>query len=328
MYPFRFQRPLSETETYTALTSSPTARAIAGGTTLVDLMRDTVERPDLVVDINPLPWRAVETTGRGLRIGALARMSDVAATPGLAASHRVLVEALLASAAPQIRNMASIGGNLMQRTRCPYFRDPAVSQCNKKTHNAGCAAIGGYNREHAIFGTSDQCVATHPSDLAVALLALDAQLVLRSRNGERRSMLEEFMLLPGGTPMREHDIIPGELIAAVEIPANALGRQSRYIKIRDRGSFEFALVSAAVALDMRGGTVHGARIAVGGVGTKPWRLRQVESALVGFPINEDRLNLAMNHVAIGAKPLAENGFKVELLKRTLKRTIHEAGAIA
>jgi xanthine dehydrogenase YagS FAD-binding subunit len=329
MVPFRFQKPATESEILAALApgnASPGTRAIAGGTTLVDLMRETVEQPDTVIDINGLPWRGIDQGPKGLRIGALARMSDVAAMPELATSHRVLVEALLESASPQIRNMASIGGNLMQRTRCAYFRDAAFTACNKKIKQSGCGAFTGLNRQHAIFGGSAQCVATHPSDLAVALIALDAQLVLRSRGGDRRSALEEFLLLPGATPMREHDILPGELIAAVEIPASGLGRHSRYLKIRDRSSFEFALVSVAVALDMRNGIVHAARVVAGGVGTKPWRLPQVEAGIAGSAITDERLDLALLHVGIGAKPLTDNGFKIELLKRALRRAIREAEA--
>lgn len=318
MYPFRFIKASDEASALHAAASG--ARYIAGGTTLVDLMRETVERPDAVVDINALPYRDIDLQPSRLRIGALARMSEVAAHPVVREQFPVIAAALDLSASAQLRNMASIGGNLMQRPRCLYFRDVSAS-CNRRSPGAGCAAIDGRNRTHAILGTSDACVATHPSDLAVALVALDAQVITRTRDGEQSTAIADFFRLPGSTPDKEHNLPAGALIAAVEVPARPESRRSGYLKVRDRASYEFAIASAAVAMDISAGTVRTARVAAGGVGTVPWRLPAVESALTGRPATPETWHAAAARAADGAKPLSENGFKVELIKRTVERQL-------
>lgn len=324
MFPFRYSKATDEKSALAAGASG--ARYIAGGTTLVDLMRETVERPDNLVDINGLPYTHIDLQPANLRVGSLVRMSDLAAHAGVRQQVPMIVQALELSASAQLRNMASIGGNLMQRPRCLYFRDVSAS-CNRRTPGAGCAAIGGRNRNHAILGTSDQCVATHASDLAVVLVALDAAVVARDGAGERRIPLSDFFRQPGSTPQNEHDLRPGELIVAVDVPLGPEARRSGYLKVRDRESYEFALTSAAVALDIAGGTIRNARVAAGGVGTVPWRLPGVENALRGKPPNPDVFRAAATLAADGAKPLSENGFKVELVKRTVERQLNTVAAI-
>ena len=317
MFPFSFTKATDEESALAAAASG--ARYIAGGTTLVDLMRETVERPNAVVDINALPYRSIELGPMRLRVGSLVRMSELAAHPGVRRQFPVIVQALELSASAQLRNMASIGGNLMQRPRCPYFRDVSAA-CNRRTPGTGCSAIGGRNRTHAILGTSDQCVATHPSDLAVALVALDAVVIARDTDGEHLIRISNFFRQPGNTPNEEHNLGPGQLIVAVEVPVRPESRRSGYLKVRDRESYEFALTSAAVALDIEG-TVRAARVAVGGVGTVPWRLPAVEGALLGRPPSAELWRSAAALAADGAKPLSENGFKVELVKRTVERQL-------
>lgn len=300
-------------------------RYIAGGTTLVDLMRETVERPGELVDISGLPLGDVVTGRDGsLRIGALARMADVAAHPAVREAYPVISEALELSASAQLRNMATIGGNTMQRTRCAYFRD-VTAACNKRAPGSGCAAREGVNRTHAIVGASEACVATHPSDLAVALAALDAVVHLRGPDGERAVPLTGFLLQPGTTPDREHDIRPGELITAVEVPAHPRPLASGYLKVRDRQSYEFALTSAAVVLHVQAGVIRSAAVAAGGVGTVPWRLPGVERRLVG---NRPSPRLWVDAAAAateGARPLEHNAFKIELLRRTVERQLRVVG---
>jgi xanthine dehydrogenase YagS FAD-binding subunit len=291
---------------------------LAGGTTLVDLMKLNVLTPRHVVDINDLPLRGIDTTD-GLRIGALERMSDVAAHDGV---YPMISRALLASASQQLRNMAAIGGNLLQRTRCTYFRDVATP-CNKRVPGSGCPAIEGSNRLHAVLGTSDSCVATHASDLAVALVALDAEIRLTSATGERTVRLAEFYRLPGDTPDVENDLRPGELITEVVVPRLDWASRSTYVKVRDRQSYEFALCSAAVALDIQDSRVVDARVAVGGVATVPWRLPEVEAALRGVPATEASFEAAASVAAQSAHPLSANGFKVSLLRRTVVRALLE-----
>jgi xanthine dehydrogenase YagS FAD-binding subunit len=325
VYPFSYTKVSDER---TALAAGLRGgRYIAGGTTLVDLMRETVERPGALVDINALPLHDVDVTPRGLRIGALVRMSELAAHPQVRADYPVISEALELSASAQLRNMASIGGNLMQRTRCTYFRD-VTAACNKRSPGSGCAALHGENRAHAILGTGDACVATHPSDLAVALTALDAVVRLRGQDGERTVPVSGFFLLPGATPDREHDLRPGELITEIEVPAGPHTRRSGYLKVRDRQSYEFALTSAAVALRVDGGTIGDARVAVGGVGTVPWRLPEVERILIGSPLSPDTWSAAAARAADGARPLEHNAFKIELLKRTVARQLETVGGIS
>jgi xanthine dehydrogenase YagS FAD-binding subunit len=318
MFPFSFTKAADEASALAAAAHG--ARFIAGGTTLIDLMRETVERPEAVVDINALPYRDIDLQPATLRIGSLVRMSELAVHPGVRQQFPVITQALELSASAQIRNMASIGGNLMQRPRCLYFRD-VTAACNRRTPGSGCAAINGLNRTHAILGASDACVATHPSDLAVALTALDATVITRDSNGERRVACADFFRRPGGTPDQEHNLSAGALITGVEVPVVPEARRSGYLKVRDRESYEFALASAAVALDIAAGRVRAARVAVGGVGTVPWRLPAVEQALVGRAPTPGLWHDAASHAADGAKPLSENGFKVELVKRTVERQL-------
>ncbi|WP_234816258.1 FAD binding domain-containing protein [Mycolicibacterium agri] len=306
--------------------ASSGGRFIAGGTTLIDLMRETVERPESIIDINDLPYRDIDARPDRLRIGALVRMSELAAHPVVRTEYPVIAEALNLSASAQLRNMASIGGNLMQRPRCLYFRD-VTAACNRREPGSGCPAIGGRNRTHAILGTSDRCVATHPSDLAVALAALDARIVLRKADGESTIRLADFYRMPGLTPEREHNLEPGQLIVAVEVPATPSARRSGYLKVRDRASYEFAICSVAVILDMQGPTIWSAQVAAGGVGTVPWRLPAVERALAGRPATPDVIRAAADVASDGARPLSENGFKVDLLKRTVARQVETIAGV-
>ncbi|MEU7835019.1 xanthine dehydrogenase family protein subunit M [Nonomuraea sp. NPDC049129] len=300
-------------------------RYIAGGTTLVDLMRESVERPGALVDISALPLGEVTATaGGGLRIGALVSMAEAAADPKVRATFPVVSQALELSASAQLRNMATIGGNIMQRTRCTYFRD-VTAPCNKREPGSGCAALEGFNRAHAIMGGSDQCVATHPSDVAVAFAALEASVRLRGPDGERGVAFADFLLRPGGTPDREQGLRPGELITAVELPALPRPLRSGYLKVRDRQSYEFALTSAAVALHVKGGVIREAKVAAGGVGTVPWKLPAVERRLIGERPSPALWTEAAEHAADGARPLAHNRFKVELLKRTVERQLRVVG---
>jgi xanthine dehydrogenase YagS FAD-binding subunit len=300
-------------------------RFIAGGTTLVDLMRETVERPGTLVDIGALPLTAISPApGGGVRIGALVRMADAAADPRVRTAFPVVSQALELSASPQLRNMATIGGNIMQRTRCPYFRD-VTARCNKRAPGSGCAALDGYNRSHAILGGSEACVATHPSDVAVAFAALEATVHLQGPDGDRSVSFADFLLRPGSTPDREQALRPGELITAVELPALPGPSRSGYLKVRDRQSYEFALTSAAVALSIRDGVIRTAKVAAGGVGTVPWKLTAVEQHLLGKRPSDSLWAEAAQRAADGARPLRHNGFKVELLKRTVERQLRVVG---
>lgn len=323
MYPFEYVRGNSPREAIAA--AGRGGRFIAGGTTLVDLMREEVERPETLVDISDLPLRRItSTSGGGLIIGALVTMAMAAADPRVRNELPMISEALELSASAQLRNMATIGGNIMQRTRCTYFRDLSAA-CNKRDPGSGCAAIEGYNRTHAILGGSSSCVATHPSDLAVALVALDAIVHLQSSRGRRVVVLADFLLRPDHRPEREHDLGEDELITSIEIPAQPKPLRSGYLKVRDRQSYEFALTSAAVALSVRGGVIVSAKVAAGGVGTVPWRLRAVERALVGQRPSDELWRTAAAHAAEGAEPLSDNGFKVALLERTVERQLRVVG---
>ena len=322
MYPFSYRTARSEQDAITAAMAG--GRYLAGGTTLVDLMREEVERPERLIDINRLALRDIRLDRDKLVLGALARMADVAADPATRQAQPLIVEALLEGASPQLRNMASIGGNLLQRVRCPYFRSLDAA-CNKRDPGSGCAAIDGINGGHAILGTSDHCVATHPSDLAVALVALDGVVLLRGPEGERRLRVEELYRLPGDTPHLEHTLAPGELIVAVEVPHGAYAAGARYLKVRDRASYEFALVSVAAALEVEEGVVRAARLAAGGVGTMPWRLRRCEDALIGRRADRAAWQAAADLATEGARPLSGNHFKVELLRRTVVRALEMIG---
>jgi xanthine dehydrogenase YagS FAD-binding subunit len=300
---------------------------LAGGTTLVDLMKLDVMTPLRVVDINQLPMRGIKLTSEGLHIGALEKMSEVAEHPDVVAHYPVISQALLRSASAQLRNMASMGGNLLQRTRCGFFRD-VTTPCNKRQPGSGCPAIDSWNRGFAILGASSSCVATHPSDLAVALVALEASVRLQTRTGERVVKLDDFYLLPGNTPEKENQLQPGELITEILVPPLPWAQRSLYLKIRDRESYEFALASVALALDVDGSTIRDARVAVGGVGTKPWNLPNVRDALIGKPLNQQHFEAAAQVATEGAKPLRNNGFKVELVQKTIVRALMSLGGLA
>jgi xanthine dehydrogenase YagS FAD-binding subunit len=292
-------------------------RFIGGGTTLIDLMKLNVEQPQMLIDVNRLPLDKIEALpDGGLTIGAVVRNSDLAHHPLVQKNYAVLSEALLSGASAQLRNMATTGGNLLQRTRCMYFRSTDMP-CNKREPGSGCAAIGGVNRSLAILGTSEQCIATNPSDMNVAMAALEATIHVRGTKGERSIPIADFHVLPGNTPQRETVLEPGDLITHVTLPPPAPGSRSLYLKLRDRASYEFALASAAVVVTVVGGKVTRARIALGGVGTKPWRSTEAEEALTGQPATEEAFRKAAEAALRGAKPQSENGFKVELAKRCL-----------
>jgi xanthine dehydrogenase YagS FAD-binding subunit len=303
------------------------ARYLAGGTTLVDLMRLGVEEPSRVVDVAPLPLAAIEEDGGGLRIGAMARNSDVAHHPLVVARYPVLSQALLSGASPQVRNMATVGGNLLQRTRCPYFRD-ASSACNKREPGSGCPAWEGYNRIHAVLGGSERCIAANPSDMCVALVALDAVVHVRGPSGARTIAVTDFHRVPGDHPEIETALEHGELVTQVVLPAAPFAARSAYLKVRDRASFDFALASAAVALDVSDGVVKAARVALGGVATKPWRSAEAEAALVGKRPGQEAYAAAADAALRGAQPRAHNRFKVELARRTLVRALERVGGAA
>ncbi|MFF8675382.1 FAD binding domain-containing protein [Streptomyces sp. NPDC015242] len=302
--------------------AGPGTAFLAGGTTLVDLMKLEVVSPGRVVDINRLPLGGITSDHEGLHIGALERMSDVAAAPAVRRHYPMVAQALELSASAQLRNMASIGGNLLQRTRCSYFRD-VTTPCNKREPGSGCSALEGINRSHAVLGTSDACIATHPSDLAVPLVALSTTVHLASARGTRTVPLETFYTLPGDTPEVDNVLRPNELITGITVPRSPWAAHSLYLKIRDRQSYEFALTSAAVALQLRGRTIVNARIAAGGVGTRPWRLTAVERALTGRPATSTTFEAAVTGAADGARPREHNRFKPALLRRTLVRALTE-----
>ena len=325
MFPFSLEKAHSTNEAIRA--ASAGARFLAGGTTLVDLMREEVERPERLVDINALPITEVRAESADLIIGAIARMSDVAVHPDTRRLQPLIAETLIAGASPQLRNMATIGGNLLQRVRCPYFR-MLDADCNKRDPGSGCAAIDGPNRGHAILGTSSHCIATHPSDLAVSLVALDATVHVQGPCGERMFLVEELFRMPGEAPHLEHTLRPGELITEVRIPGGPHAHHARYLKIRDRASYEFALVSTAAALHINNGVIRAARVACGGVGTKPWRMRVTEAALVGQPPNRQIFEAAAQLAVADAKPREGNRFKLDLLPRTIARALEMAGEMA
>jgi xanthine dehydrogenase YagS FAD-binding subunit len=324
MHPFEYSRVTDAAHALTA-GAKPQTKFVAGGTNLIDLMKCEVERPARLVDINALPLATIEQVieqGKGgIRIGALARMSDVAANALVSQHAPAISQALLASASPQLRNAASIGGNLMQRTRCPYFRELTWTPCNKRNPGSGCSAIEGDNRMHAILGTSEHCIATHPSDFAVAVAALDGIIALRGPSGERHVAAVDFHLLPGSTPQIEHGLKNDELITSVFIPDAPHARHSSYLKVRDRASYEFALSSAAVGLNIENGVIRSARIALGGVGTKPWRAHAAEAALAGQQASVDVFRRAADAEMSKARGYGHNDFKIELAKRTLVRAL-------
>jgi xanthine dehydrogenase YagS FAD-binding subunit len=302
----------------------PGSAFLAGGTTKIDLLRLGVENSDRLVDINALPLATVEELQDGtIRIGALARMSDVARAPIIRERFPAVSEALLLGASEQLRNMASMGGNLCQRTRCSYFRD-GVSPCNKREPGTGCSAVEGLNRGHAVLGTSESCIATHPSAVAVALVAFDATVHTAGLDGERAIPIDDFYLLPGDTPQIEHPLAHGELITAIDLPPTPQAARSLYLKFRDRQSYEFALVSVAAALELDDWSVADARVALGGVGTKPWRARRAEQALRGAPATEQSFARAAAAELADAQPRGYNTFKVALAERAIVRALRQA----
>ena len=323
MRPLRYARVTDVEGAVATVAADPDSAFLAGGTTEVDLIRLGVARPSTLVDINALPLADVDDLGAGLRIGALARMSDVARDPRVVARYPAVAEALLLGASEQLRTMASIGGNLCQRTRCPYFRDD-VSPCNKREPGSGCAALDGISRGHAILGTSEHCIATHPSDLAVPLVAFDAIVHTVGPAGTRMIPIDDFYLSPGTTPEVEHPLAHGELIVAVELPPLPLAQGSLYLKYRDRQSYEFALVSVAAAVAVEDGVVSAARLALGGVGTVPWRARLAEQHLLGAPATPERFAAAAAAELAAATPRPDNAFKVALARRAIVRGLTRA----
>jgi len=315
-----------------ALVGATQAKFIAGGTTLVDLMKLNVEMPKTLVDINLLPLDKIEKLSDGVvRIGALVRNSDLAWNHDVQRSYAVLSQAILSGASPQLRNMATTGGNLLQRTRCAYFREPSAGTpggygCNKRTPGTGCAAMDGYHRTHAILGTSDHCIATHPSDMCVAMVALEAVIHIEGPRGKRTIPIADFHKVPGDTPHIENALEPGELVTFVDLPKPVEGARSLYLKLRDRASYEFALASTAVVVRVEGGHIRYARVAMGGVGTKPWRSHEAEAALVGKTANEANFRAAAGAALSRAKPRTDNAFKVELAKRCIVRALRTATA--
>jgi xanthine dehydrogenase YagS FAD-binding subunit len=327
MRPISYARATDVADAIATVSADPDRAFLAGGTTEIDLLRLNVAQPTALVDINALPLDRIEDLADGgLRVGALARMSDVAEAPSVVERFPVIAQALVLGASPQLRHMASMGGNLLQRVRCSYFRD-GVSPCNKREPGTGCSALDGINRGHAVLGTSEHCIATHPSDLAVALVALDAVVHTEGQSGERAIPIDEFYLLPGDTPHREHPLHHGELIVAIEVPASPVARTSLYLKVRDRESYEFALVSAAVALRIEGGVIGDVRLALGGIATKPWRARRAEQALVGAPAAAASFARAAREELAPAAPRGLNAFKVELAQRTIVRALETAAAM-
>jgi xanthine dehydrogenase YagS FAD-binding subunit len=328
MRPFAFARA-ADVAAAVAATAQPGTSLVAGGTELVNWMKEGIISPSRLVDINGLSEIAAIHAGpEGVKIGALARMSEVARDAVIRRDFPAIAEALLSSASPQLRNMASMGGNLMQRTRCPYFRAETDLPCNKRRPGSGCAALEGEDRSMALFGWSEHCLATHPSDVAVALAALDAVVHVRNTFGTRQVALVDFYRLPGDTPERETVLHPGEIIAAIEIRASPLAKRSHYLKVRERASYEFALVSAAVAIELDGKRIRQARIALGGVAPRPWRLTRAEGALAGASLETSTLREALDEAFAEAAPRRHNGFKVELARRTVIRALQNAGEMA
>jgi xanthine dehydrogenase YagS FAD-binding subunit len=324
MINFQYARANDVSDAVRQIAADPTAKFIAGGTNLIDLMKEDVERPTRLIDISRLPLQTVEETrDGGLRIGALVPNSDLAWHPKIEQRYPLLSSAILAGASAQLRNMASTGGNLLQRTRCYYFYDPATP-CNKREPGSGCSAINGVNRIHAILGTSEACIATHPSDMCVALAALEATVHVAGPSGERAIAFADFHRLPGDTPRRDSNLDPNEIITAVELPAQGFAANYSYLKIRDRLSYAFALVSVAAALELDGERIKDARLALGGVAHKPWRDPSAEAALRGQAANQASFARAADLLLREAKGFAHNTFKIDLARRTIVRALTQA----
>jgi xanthine dehydrogenase YagS FAD-binding subunit len=324
MINFQYARAHDVADAVRQMAADPTAKFIAGGTNLIDLMKDDVERPSRLIDISRLPLTTVEeTAGGGLRIGALVPNSDLSYHPLIERRYPILASAIRAGASQQLRNMASTGGNLLQRTRCYYFYDTATP-CNKREPGSGCSAIKGLNRMHAILGTSEACIATHPSDMCVALAALDAKVHVTGPAGERAIAFSDFHRLPGDTPQRDTNLDHDEIVTAIELPAQGFAQNYTYLKIRDRLSYAFALVSVAAALELDGGTIKQARLALGGVAHKPWRDTAAEAALHGQAADQAAFGRAADLLLRDAKGYAHNSFKIDLARRAVVRALTQA----
>ena len=322
MNPFHYSRPTDVQQAVQM--SSAASRFIAGGTNLLDLMKENISHPEHLIDITGLPLHDIQETAEGgLRIGALVSNADLAWHPLIEQRYPLLSQAILAGASPQLRNMASTGGNLLQRTRFYYFYDATVP-CNKRQPGSGCPARNGLNRIHAILGASEQCVATHPSDMCVALAALAARVHVEGRGGARVIEFADFHRLPGDAPQRDNQLADDELITAIELPADHLARHSHYLKIRDRASYAFALVSVAAALELDGDEIIDARLALGGVAHKPWRDRAVEALLIGRTVSRETFSAAADALLQDAEPLEHNGFKIKLARRAIIRALSDA----
>ncbi len=328
MNPFTYSRAADAQQAVNAIASNTGAKFLGGGTNLVDLMKMGVETPAALVDINRLPLAQVEELpDGGVRIGALVRNSDLAQHPLITARYPVLSQALLAGASPQLRNLATTAGNLLQRTRCYYFYDPSFPACNKRNPGSGCGALEGFNRIHAILGQSQQCIATNPSDMNVALAALDAVIHVTGAKGERAIPIADFHRLPGSTPNLDTNLQADELITAIDLPAIPFSTRSTYLKVRDRASFAFALVSVAAILDVADGKVKSTRIALGGVAHKPWRAQKAEQSLIGQNADENAFAAAAAAELAGAKGYKYNAFKIELAKRAISSALSTAVAL-
>ena len=325
MNPFGYERTEQAETALQAIAEYSGAKFLAGGTNLIDLMKNGVEKPPMLIDINHLPLREIEELpDGGVRIGALARNSDTASHPLIRTNYPLLARAILSGASPQLRNMATNGGNLLQRTRCYYFMDTGFPACNKRTPGSGCGAIGGVNRIHAIFGASGACIATHPSDMCVALAALDAKIHVAGPSGEREIAFADFHRLPGTTPQRDTNLHPDEIATAAELPAQGFAKNYTYLKIRDRLSYAFALVSVAAALELDGDTIKEARLALGGVAHKPWRDTSAEAALRGKAATPATFTHAAELVLRDAKGFAHNAFKIDLARKVIVRALTQA----
>jgi xanthine dehydrogenase YagS FAD-binding subunit len=325
--PFTYARANTVEEAITAYANNADSRFVGGGTNLLDLMKMGVERPSHLIDISRLPLNTIENREGGLRIGALVSNTDAANNESVRRNYPVLSQAILAGASQQLRNMATMGGNLLQRTRCYYFYDPSYQECNKRIPGSGCAAKTGVNRIHAILGASEQCIATHPSDMCVALAALDATVQVHGAAGSRSIPFGDFHRLPGDTPQIDTNLRPGELITSIDLPALPYASRSRYLKVRDRNSYAFALVSVAVVMELdTEGVVKHAHIALGGVAHKPWRAHKAEEMLRGRKIEPGHLRVAANSEMNSARPFHDSAFKVELAKRAIVRALMAAAA--
>ncbi len=327
MNQFQYVRPKKQKAAIEAITKDPGAQFIAGGTNLIDLMKRGVTAPERLVDINMLPLRKIEKEKNGVRIGALALNSTVAEDRLVVERLPLLSQALNAGASAQLRNMATVGGNMMQRTRCPYFYDTAMP-CNKREPGTGCGALEGYNRMHAVFGFSDKCIAVNPSDMNVALTALDATVLVAGPKGERRIRFTDFHRLPGDTPEVDTNLQKGELILSVDVPDGPYIKNAHYLKVRERASYAFALLSVAAALDLDGGTVRSARLAMGGVAHKPWRLTAAEQALAGKPATEASFRKAAEVAMRGAKAFEHNAYKLTLGPNAIVQALKTAAGIS